>query len=97
MSAHSNISKLPARCYLINKKDGTFCTEAPVVCIVAGESGFYPIECRADDAAGLVERGNARYSAEPHHIEAMQMGSCFGWHVPAADADYWRNLAGGKA
>lgn len=96
MSMQSNLSKLPERCFLVNPKDGTFSTDAPVVCIVAGESGYYPIECRAEDADGIVARGNARYAVESWHVDAMKLGSCFGWGVPGADADYWRNLNSNK-
>lgn len=91
-NTQSNMAKLPERCYLVNPKDGTFNTDAPVVCLVAGVSGYFPIECCASDTAGLVERGNARYGVQPHHIEAMKYGSAFGWHVPAADSDYWRDM-----
>ncbi len=91
MSAKANIAKLPERCYLVNPKNGTFDTEAPIICLVAGEAGFYPTgnAGRYADVA-LVNVLNKSVGAEPHHIEAMTYGSCFGWHVPAADADYWK-------
>ena len=99
MSAKSNLAKLPERCYLVNPLDGTFCTDAPVICLVAGESGFYPIHPTLGNSpeylAECVARWNEKYSVQSWHIEAMQIGSCFGWEVPGADADYWQAQAQG--
>lgn len=91
MSAKSNIAKLPEQCYIVNPRDGRFNTDAPIVCIKAGEAGFYPVAHpsieTAEEAATYAARWNETYGALPHHIAAMTYGSCFGWEVPLADCD----------
>jgi hypothetical protein len=86
----TNLQKLPERCYLLTAgKPGMFSTDAPIVALVRGEPGYYPIHGPAEGAAERVQRLNANRGASPQQVAAMLAGSMFGWHVPAADADLY--------
>lgn len=81
------LAKLPPIVYIDNKHDGMFSTDANVVAIKRGESGYYPIYVKGP-AAALNDR-----SVTPAQIEAMHIGSMCGWEVPGADPDYQQALA----
>jgi hypothetical protein len=76
------LSKLPAVAYFDNPCDGRYSTGAPIIAIKRGVMGFYPIEFSNRDAAWLNEA-----TTTPAQLAAMQAGSLWGWHVPAADPD----------
>lgn len=71
------LSKLPEMCAAWNLETGD------AMLIRRGIEGYYP-------APGLdVEAFNARHGITPAQLEAMEIGSMFGWNVPGADPDMW--------
>lgn len=69
-------AKLPASCYARHPSD-----ESPIY-IMFGMRGYYPIEREID-----VDAENERFGVTPAQVEAMLVGSMFGWDVPGADPD----------
>lgn len=59
-------------------------TDAQVLKVKRGESGFYPVYTRisADDL-------NEQHGVTPAQREAMLIGSMMGWTVPGANPDFW--------
>lgn len=90
MSPASVLDKLPETAWVTN--DGSFATDAPVIAIKRGESGYYPIF-----TALTADELNIRNGVTPQQREAMLAGSCFGWTVPAADPDHpsWKDVCFG--
>lgn len=77
-----DLNKLPEIAYKDNPKDGQFSTDAPVIAFKRGEKGYYPVMTPAT-AAEL----NANKGTTLAQVEAMHMGSLFGWDVPGANPD----------
>lgn len=77
---------LPPIAYADNS-EGIYGTDAKVVAIKRGESGFYPIHSRL-----TAEELNALESVTLAQREAMLTGSMFGWHLKGADPEYHQQL-----
>jgi len=75
--AQINLAKLPAQCAARSPTTGK-----PIL-IVAGELGFHPIS--PDDFD--VEEFNRKSGVTPAQVEAMLVGSMFGFDAPGADPD----------
>ena len=71
------LKKLPERCLAKHPTDGS------TILIQRGVAGYWPFPGRDVDAY------NARHGITPALVEAMQIGSMFGWDVPGADPDAW--------
>ena len=69
------LSKLPPRCFAQLPSTGE------TIAIVRGEAGYHPVV-----TVQTVEQLNASLPEPPtpEQVEAMLVGSIFGWHVPAA-------------
>lgn len=75
-------SSLPAQCY------STLAGTGEVILVKKGESGYYKTDLDMGDRAknrALVEEYNQKLGVTKAQESAMQAGSMFGWHVPAAD------------
>ena len=70
-----NLNALPTMC-LVNHP-----TEAEIVAIYKGQSGYYST-CVED-----VEIANKAMNITPEQVQAMLIGSMFGWHVKGAHPD----------
>lgn len=55
-------------------------------CIHRGVPGYTPVPSLTD---AIAARLNAQAGVTDAQIEAMQVGSMFGWHVPGADPDQY--------
>lgn len=77
----SALAKLPARCFAQLPSTGE------TIVIVRGESGYRPI-----DSVCPPEMLNAALPEPPtpEQVQAMLIGSMFGWDVPGADPDVLR-------
>lgn len=73
-----NCAKLPEICAIIHPTN-----QNPVI-LKRGETGYYPMP----DGMTL-EQINQLYEVREHQLEAMRVGSLFGFHVPGADADHY--------
>lgn len=75
---HSN---LPEICFAILPATGE------PICIARGESGYQPAAIILDGQDW--RKMNEALGITPAHVEAMIVGSMFGWDVPGADpAEY---------
>lgn len=55
-----------------------------------GETGYYKTDWPVKDykqAKEIAAERNARAGITPAQAAAVEIGSCFGWHVPGADVD----------
>jgi hypothetical protein len=79
----TTLGKLPTMCatYLY---DGT----QPIM-IRRGVTGYWPMRLDFD-----VEGFNRRHGVTPAQVQAMEIGSIFGWDVPGADPDHEINKGG---
>ena len=59
-------------------------TDGSLILVKRGEVGFWEAPQFNGDRA-LADKFNDRRGVTPAMRESMQMGSCFGWHVPGAD------------
>lgn len=88
MSGTQNVlSKLPAVVYVDNPRNAAGCPfyvncDAQVIAIKRGERGFFPIYTPLT-AAHL----NAPLNVTPAQLEAMRLGSMFGFDSPCANPD----------
>lgn len=88
-AAADNIAKMPERAYMVN--GGQFYqTAARVVHFRRGEYGFYTDTVRLMDPEEYVRAQNAFYKAHAGHAAAMHAASLFGYSVPAANPDLYR-------
>jgi hypothetical protein len=71
------LEKLPVECGSRDLK-----TDAPIL-IRRGVMGFWPMPPRFDP-----DRFNEEHGISPAQVEAMQIGSMFGWDCPGADPDH---------
>lgn len=71
----ASLSKLPPRCFARLPSTGE------IIAIIRGEAGYHPVV-----TVQTVEQLNASLPEPPtpEQIEALLVGSIFGWHVPAA-------------
>lgn len=76
MGARENIAKLPDMCAAYKLEDGS-----PIFLHV-GMMGYHPAPPGLD-----VPAFNERHGVTRAQVNAMMIGSCFGWEVPGADAD----------
>jgi hypothetical protein len=74
------LAELPATCAARHPTD-----ESPIL-IQRGESGYIPLSRGFN-----VERYNERHGHNAAIVEAMLVGSMFGWHVPGADPRNYRH------
>lgn len=79
--AQKNLAKLPARCYARHPS-----TNDPIL-ITAGERGYHWAPPTLD-----VDAANTRHGITPAQVEAMLVGSMFGWEVPGANPDMYPEL-----
>ncbi len=84
---NKNLLVLPELVYIDNS-DGRVPVKAPILAIKRGESGFYPIVTRLS-----AKELNAPLNVTAAQIEAMFVGSMFGWHVPGAHPDAYPELS----
>jgi hypothetical protein len=80
MSVLSTLQKLPEICAARLPATGE-----PIL-IRRGVMGYYPTNHRLD-----VAEFNRKRGITPEQAEAMLAGSMFGWEVPGADPDTWKN------
>jgi hypothetical protein len=73
------ISKLPVRCAAHHP------TENGPIMIRRGETGYYPAPWWLN-----VDAYNSARGITGAQVEAMLIGSCFGWDVPGANPDMHR-------
>ena len=73
------LKKLPEMCAARSPSD-----DSPIL-IKRGVSGYWPAPRPDFDVDGF----NARQGITAAQVEAMQIGSMFGWDVPGADPDAW--------
>jgi hypothetical protein len=71
------LEKLPPMCAARNGVDG------PVL-LKRGVAGFWRA-CPDLD----VDAFNSRHNVTPAQVQAMEIGSMFGWDAPGADPDLW--------
>lgn len=76
MDVLNTLQKLPPMCAGRHPSDGS------AILIKRGVAGYWPARPDFD-----VDRFNARYNISAAQVEAMQIGSMFGWEVPGADPD----------
>lgn len=76
MTVLETLQKLPEQCAATNSVNGE-----PII-IKRGVSGYYraPINLIPDEY-------NRRHNITAAQVEAMEIGSMFGWEVPGADPD----------
>ena len=65
--------------------------------IKRGESGYYLTDFDSKTTSKeiveeCVAEFNKRLGVKPSQVEAMEIGSMFGWDVPGADPDKFKNL-----
>lgn len=70
---------LPEVCYVYEPFAGG------VLAIKRGTKGYYPVKDYPHGNQDLVDRMNKDLGVAPEQVKAMQAGSMFGWHIPAAD------------
>lgn len=80
MTVLATLQKLPELCAARLPATGE-----PIL-LRRGVMGYYPASPRLD-----VEGFNRRKGIAPEQAEAMLVGSLFGWEVPGADPDTWKN------
>ncbi len=74
--------KMPSHCWSRLKSTGE------IVALRYGESGYYHTNVNVEpkeDAQKIVDFHNAKLNVSKAQVAAMEAGSMFGWHVPAAD------------
>ncbi len=84
----SNMKKLPQKAYVANTiqcsgPNGT----PPVIAIIRGDDGFYPIYTNS-----TADALNHRLGVTPEQASAMKNGSMFGWNTASANPDDSINL-----
>lgn len=87
----ANMSSLPELAYAIHMMDGS------VIIIKKGESGFYPIDTAKFPQAvaepeAFVAQQNTAMGVRPSQAQALFMGSLFGWDLPGANPETYRDL-----
>lgn len=85
-----NLKKLPDMCAKPHPYNGT------VIIIKRGVMGYYDAPALLQYASGRglttaekIEAFNEAHGATKRHIAAMEVGSMFGWEIPAADIDLY--------
>lgn len=79
--------KLPAKAFISNEKKmyagppGN--APPPVIAIVLGEEGYYPVYTDA-----TAEHLNANHGVTEAQAKAMMFGSMFGWDTEASNPEY---------
>lgn len=76
----TNLHKLPKFCVARLKRSHNPSDDS-LILIKRGESGYWP-------AGGFTEDYNERRGITKDQVEAMLIGSMFGWDVPGADPDW---------
>lgn len=78
------LAKLPTVCYVPLLSDPRLVTG-----IKRGMMGYIPLRVEASEEAAKALCDRLNGSIKPSQLEAMQIGSMFGWEVPGADPDTW--------
>jgi hypothetical protein len=84
---NKNLQALPELVYIDNS-DARVPVKATILGIKRGESGFYPIVTKL-----TADELNAPLNVTAAQIEAMFVGSMFGWDVPSAHPDAYPELS----
>lgn len=80
-----NVDKLPEIAYFENAgRTRSYDTDAPVIAVKRGETGFYPVFTRQ-----TADALNAAAGITPAQLEAMLAGSMFGFDAPGANPDLY--------
>lgn len=84
MDVLKTLEKLPAECFTTLNSD-----RKQLICIHRGRSGYTPIRefMTTGQAAICADRLNKKRGVTAKQVQAMEVGSMFGWHVPGADPD----------
>lgn len=92
--AHSGSTVIPLRSSLPQQCYGVLAEAGKIIIYKKGESGYYKTDFPANQetALALAEKYNAKLGVSKAQAAAMQAGSLFGWHTPAANpANYDEN------
>lgn len=86
MTTQQVITSLPAECF------GVLPATKEIIRIKAGEMGYYPVVQPSPDMIdgnpdAFVDKLNTEDGVTKAQRQAMQVGSMFGWHVPAANPE----------
>lgn len=86
MDVLETLKKLPAECYSTLPSN-----PRQLIGIHRGVPGYTPLKIHDTTAQAdeQVERMNAARGVTAAQLEAMIIGSQFGWHVPGADPDLY--------
>ncbi len=81
----TNLSRLPKRCFaVLPGRD-------QLIEVRRGDCGYYPWDVGDGteqlDLQDIADGINARLGVTPEQVEAMLIGSMFGWHVPGANVN----------
>lgn len=87
MDVLKTLEKLPPRCFIGPSKAQELAIDTGY-CIYRGMAGYVPVPSLTDETAARLNAG-----ITPAQIEAMEIGSMFGWHVPGADPDNCKRAA----
>ena len=77
-----NNYNLPDFCFANDNLD-----ESKIIILKYGESGYYPTEYTGDAMVYNGQIGVTKYE-----MEAMSAGSMFGWDVPLANPEKWKEI-----
>lgn len=85
------MSKLPDTCFTYVK------SENEIGMIKCGETGYYPVKLKnsgtfTEHPQDIVDRMNRELGVTHAEVMAMEIGSMFGWDVPGADPDCWKEV-----
>jgi hypothetical protein len=75
---------LPDFCWVTHRADNT------AVLVKRGERGYYPTDYDPPLPGEMVSELNERLGVSKAQEMAMEAGSLFGWHIPAADPETWK-------
>lgn len=79
------MNKLPKICY------GLDTIEHRAIIIKRGDMGYYKTDWPAGYTQDMIDELNEMLGVTREQAEAMYIGSMFGWDVPGADPDIYRD------
>lgn len=85
--------KLPEVCWAVSQLSGD------LICIKNGEPGYYPSSFSTgsrEQNQKIADQCNQQSGITPLQVQAMVIGSMFGWDKPGADPDYLASLQKAK-
>ena len=85
----TTLQKLPEYCYTVQPYDKRW-----VISIRRGEPGYTDLSKHKtpEEASAEAKRANMALGITPAQVEAMTIGSAFGWDVPGADPDRYPDV-----